>query len=394
MMFASQPWNSQHSRTRALTIELAKQGHHVVYVNLPSSVAGIIRKSVASIVYPLRRENLRFRYNAETLEVWSPPPLPTFYRGSLTPGFDRWFFKAWFEKKLSKIKKPIFAIIVMPHWWDGYLNDYVQSFSVTVYDHKDPVGTYARSARIHQRMSEVFTELISQVSGIITHTEANYRNMLTRRKSSEVCLIRNAGYDISAKHGGNSNAKERSEHPIIGTVGRISNNIDIALLLELAGRFPNSSIVNIGTVSKEARALKSKKNIILMPPMLYDELHSNINQFEVGILPYHESIEGSPLRVYDLLSESLQVVSTKFGDSEYFKNVVHIAHDHNEFITKTSDLLSTKKNWIPEETIGKFVLNNTWKIRADELPSSFARAFLVVSDWPAIELPSSQFVLL
>ncbi len=367
MMFASQPWNSQHSRTRALTIELAKQGHHVVYVNLPSSVAGIIRESVASIIYPLRRENVPFRYNAETLEVWSPPTLPTFYRGSLTPGFDRRLFKAWFEKRLSKIKKPIIAVIVMPYWWDGYLNDYIQSFSATVYDHKDPIGTYARSARIHQRMSEVFTELISQVTGIITHTEANYRNMLTRRKSSEVCLIRNAGYDLSVKRASSSNAKKESVHPIIGTVGRISNNVDVALLLGLADRFPDYSIVNIGTVSKDARALRTKKNIVLMPPMLHDELHSNIRHFDVGILPYLTSIEGSPLRVYDLLSELLQIVSTNFCDSAYFKDVVHIADDHHEFIATTSDLLSGKKNWIPEETIEKFMSANTWEMRAEKL---------------------------
>jgi len=367
MMFASQPWNSQHSRTRALTIELAKQGHHVAYVNLPSSFAGIIRESVASIVYPLRRENVHFRYNAETLEVWSPPTLPTFYRGSLTPGFDRWLFKAWFEKRLTKIKKPIIAIIVMPYWWDGYINDYVQSFSATVYDHKDPIGTYARSARIHQRMSEVFTELISQATGIITHTEANYRTMLAQREPLEVCLIRNAGYDISDKLAGSSTSKKESDRPIIGTVGRISKNTDVALLLELADRFPDSSIVNIGTVIRDARALRSKKNIILMPPMLHDELHSNINKFNVGILPYNTSIEGSPLRVYDLLSELLQVVSTKFGDSEYFKDAVHIANDHNEFITKTSDLLAGKKNWIPEETIEKFMSANTWKVRAEKL---------------------------
>jgi len=56
-----------------------------------------------------------------------------------------------------------------------------------------------------------------------------------------------------------------------------------------------------------------------MPPMLQDELHSNINHFNVGILPYNLNIEGSPLRVYDLLSELLQVVSTKFADAEYFR---------------------------------------------------------------------------
>jgi glycosyltransferase involved in cell wall biosynthesis len=191
--------------------------------------------------------------------------------------------------------------------------------------------------------------------------------MLAQREPLEVCLIRNAGYDISDKLAGSSTSKKESDRPIIGTVGRISKNTDVALLLELADRFPDSSIVNIGTVIRDARALRSKKNIILMPPMLHDELHSNINKFNVGILPYNTSIEGSPLRVYDLLSELLQVVSTKFGDSEYFKDAVHIANDHNEFITKTSDLLAGKKNWIPEETIEKFMSANTWKVRAEKL---------------------------
>jgi glycosyltransferase involved in cell wall biosynthesis len=255
----------------------------------------------------------------------------------------------------------------MPYWWDGYLNGHIQNFSATVFDYQDPIGTYARSARIHQNMSEVFTELVSHVTGIITHTEANYRKFLTHRKPSEVCLIRNAGNDISDRRPSNSNNRKRLDHPVIGTVGRISNNIDVALLLELADRFPTSSIVNIGTVAKHARALRTKKNIVLMPPMLQYELHSNINHFDVGILPYHMSIEGSPLRVYDLLSELLQVVSTKFADSEYFKGVIHIADNHDEFIAKTADVLSGKRNWIAAETIKNFVSHNTWKIRAEKL---------------------------
>jgi glycosyltransferase involved in cell wall biosynthesis len=190
-----------------------------------------------------------------------------------------------------------------------------------------------------------------------------------------VCLIRNGGYDISAGRPNNSNNKKPSDHPVIGTVGRISDNIDIALLLELADRFPASSIINVGTVGKHARALRTKKNIVLMPPMLQDELHLNISNFDVGILPYYTSIEGSPLRVYDLLSQLLQIVSTKFADSEYFKDVIHIAESHDDFIAKTADVLSGRKNWIEAETIKDFVSHNTWKIRAEEL-SLFCESLL------------------
>ena len=367
MIFAPQPWNSQHSRTRALAIELARLGHRTIYVNVPGSLAGIVRESLASVVNPVRRENIRFRHDAEMLEIWSPPTLPTFYRGSLTPGLDRRLFKNWFEKRIWKINAPIVAVIVMPYWWDGYINDFVQSFSATVYDHKDPIGTYTRNAAIYRRMSEVYSDLLTQATGIVTHTGANYRNILTSRKPSEVCLVRNAGYGMAQNRSGHLHSSMPPDHPVIGTVGRISKNIDVQLLLDLADRFPGSTIVNIGTVSKDTSALKTKKNIVLLPPMPQDELHSNIRRFDVGILPYHANIEGSPLRVYDLLAECLQVVSTKFPDSEYFKDVVHIANNRDEFIAKSSDLLTSKKIWIPEETIESFMSANTWKMRGRQL---------------------------
>jgi hypothetical protein len=199
LMFSPQHWNSQHSRSRAFAIELSRLGYHTIYVNPPNSLAGIVRESVAAVIYPLRRENVHFHHSSEMLQVWSPPNLPTFYRGSLTPGIDRWLFKGWFGKRIRGIKEPIIAIIAMPYWWDGYLNDYVPTFSATVFDYQDAIGTYARSARIHKNMSEVFAELVSHVTGIITHTEVNYRNLLTHRKPSEVCLIRNGGNDISAR---------------------------------------------------------------------------------------------------------------------------------------------------------------------------------------------------
>ncbi len=367
MLFSPQSWNSQHSRTRALAIELSKQGHRTIYVNPPNSAAGVVRESIATVLNPLRRENIRFSHDSNMLEVWVPPILPTFYRGSLTPGFDRWLFKAWFDKKLKRVKSPIIAIIAMPYWWDGFLNDYAQKFSALVFDYQDPVGTYARNVAIRRHMSEVFSQLVSQVDGVIIHTESNYKNMTAHRQPADVCLIRNAGYDIAGRQPGNFGDRKRQEHPVIGTVGRISNNIDVALLLELADRFPASSIVNIGTVSKETGSLRTKKNIVLLPPMTQDELHSKIARFDVGILPYHSNIEGSPLRVYDLLSELLQVVSTNFADAGYFKDVVHIADNRDDFIAKTADLLSGKKNWIPEETIVKFVSANTWKLRAEKL---------------------------
>ncbi len=367
LLFSPQPWNSQQSRTRAFAIELSRLGSHTIYINPPNSFAGIVRESIATVAYPLRRETVHFPHIAEMLEVWTPPVLPTFYRGSLTPGFDRWLFKTWFDKRIKRIKNPMIAIVAMPYWWDGFLNDYGKNFSATVFDYQDPIGTYARNARIHQHMTEVFRELVSDVSGVITHTDANYKSILTYRKPSDVCIVRNGGIAGSGRQRPNFNNTQRRGHPVIGTVGRISQNIDTDLLLELADGFPEGIVVNIGTVSTRARSIKTKKNIHLMPPMPLTALHANISTFDVGILPYHQNIEGSPLRVYDLLSESLQILSTNFPDVQYFKDVVHIAGSHGEFISKTKGILFDERNWITGDAIETFLHHNTWGQRVHAL---------------------------
>ena len=95
------------------------------------------------------------------------------------------------HKRVTRIRDPIVAIVAMPYWWDGFLNDHRENFSAIVFDYQDPISTYARSEKIHRHMTEVFTELVSNVSGIITHTDANYQKLLGYRKSSDISIIRN-----------------------------------------------------------------------------------------------------------------------------------------------------------------------------------------------------------
>ncbi|HTR80096.1 MAG TPA: glycosyltransferase [Bacteroidota bacterium] len=363
LIFAPHSWESQHSRSRAFAIELSKAGCRTIYINPPSSFAGVVRETAAAFFYPLRRENIRFNYVSDLMEIWSPPMLPTFYRGSFTPDFDRWLFKKWFDKKISTVKDPIVAIIGMPFWWDGYINQYKSHFSLTAFDYQDPTTTYARNAAVYAKMEQRFNDLVSDADGIVAHTDANFKSMLRLRKPSDVCLIRNGSYDPPDRIESSSKGERKSEHPVIGTLGRITDNIDVALLLNLADHFQNCTIENIGTAGKYVRALHRAKNITLIPPMPPDRLSRRVESFDVGILPYRQNIEGSPLRVYDLLSASLQIVSTNFPDSDYFRDVIHVARDHKEFISKVEKILHSKDGWIPAKAMQDFLRHNTWHER-------------------------------
>ena len=69
-----------------------------------------------------------------------------------------------------------------------------------------------------------------------------------------------------------SNRRKQQDHPVIGTVGRISNNIDVALLLELADHFPDIFHCQYRHSVKGRHALRTKKNIVLLPPMLQERI--------------------------------------------------------------------------------------------------------------------------
>ena len=108
-----------------------------------------------------------------------------------------------------------------------------------LFDYQDTIGHLTPVVKeSRQHMSEVFRSLVSHVHGVIAHTEANYKNMLTYRKPSEVCFIRNAGSGALSRRLAVADTGLPGR-PVIGTVGRISQNIDIALLLKLADHFPD-----------------------------------------------------------------------------------------------------------------------------------------------------------
>jgi len=125
--------------------------------------------------------------------------------------------------------------------------------------------------------------------------------------------------------------------PRVGYLGRISDELDFNLLLEMARSMPGHSFCFAGhamVVKRENRALflewSALSNVHLLGNKRTEELPDYVRAFDVAVMPYQIS-EGSlqryPLKLHEYLAAGKPVVSVPMHCLEEFHDLVRIAPD-------------------------------------------------------------------
>lgn len=129
--------------------------------------------------------------------------------------------------------------------------------------------------------------------------------------------------------------------PRIGFIGAISGyKVDFALLMEMAKRHPEWSIVLIGKVGEgdpwtDASALRQLPNIHFLGPRDYKTLPAYLKGFEVAMLPnmINEYTKGMfPMKFFEYLAAGVPVVSTRLHALQAYGHVACLADDTEAFI--------------------------------------------------------------
>jgi glycosyltransferase involved in cell wall biosynthesis len=131
-------------------------------------------------------------------------------------------------------------------------------------------------------------------------------------------------------------------HPIIGFFGLIHEWLDLQLIAKIARARPDWSIVIIGKSVVETHVLKSWPNIHLLGRRPYDALPSYCKAFDVGIIPFQVNEltrNVNPIKLREYLSAGLPVVSTDLPEVQFYRDTVHVAHSHDEFIASLEQAL-------------------------------------------------------
>src|SRR5205807_9747142 len=108
--------------------------------------------------------------------------------------------------------------------------------------------------------------------------------------------------------------------PILGYFGLIADDwVDVPLLVHLAKRFPQASLVLIGKTTMDVSALESLPNVHLLGRKPYETLPAYSKGFDVALIPFPVSevtLNANPLKAREYLAAGLPVVSTPIPEVE------------------------------------------------------------------------------
>jgi len=121
---------------------------------------------------------------------------------------------------------------------------------------------------------------------------------------------------------------------VIGFVGSLRKEIDLALLAAAAELAPDLNFVFVGPVMANVRALAARPNVRMVGPVPHAEVARYMARFDVGVLPYvlnryTEAIMPAKLKEY--LAAGLPIVATPLPEIRRF------ADEHPEVVTFAND---------------------------------------------------------
>jgi len=167
------------------------------------------------------------------------------------------------------------------------------------------------------------------------------------------------------------------KQPIIGFIGAVSSyKVDFELIVKLAKKFQDASVVLIGQVGEgqpdtKIDILEGIPNIYLLGPKKYHELPEYLSYFDVALLPcvindYTRSM--FPMKFFEYLAAGKKVISTRLDSLLEFEQYCYLAENDADFISKVEKVL-IDPNFSQDDNIKiNTILNeNTWEVRTKKM---------------------------
>jgi teichuronic acid biosynthesis glycosyltransferase TuaH len=167
--------------------------------------------------------------------------------------------------------------------------------------------------------------------------------------------------------------------PLLGYTGGIDDRLDYDLIVKLADRFSEGSLVFVGLMSprlsSEARAaLESRSNIHVVGRRSKEELTGYVRHLDLALLPYKDNLftrYQSPLKVWEYFYAGPPIVGTgSQALRAYPSPLVNYANDADEAVAMAARALADPSRGRDERQ--RFALSNTWDDRAKQLDALVA----------------------
>ena len=213
-------------------------------------------------------------------------------------------------------------------------------------------------------------QFASQVDGIIVSSDTLHT---AKKRWNDKCFIVKNGvnFDLFSQKA-TSFPLEQYHHThdkVIGYIGSVDQRLDYELLKACAQAYPHYAFVFVGRIKykKGEKILRKSKNIFLLGPQPFDELHNFIQGFDVGLIPFLDNDFTSgiyPLKINEYLAAGKAVISTEFGDLDDFRRIITIT-PHQDTFVRSIKLVLENDSTAEQENRVEIASQNSWPARAE-----------------------------
>jgi len=337
VLLSHQRWDAHFTPIHGSALRLA-QHNRVLYMEPPDSAALLLRDRAARRAL-VRAFNRLDRYG-DNLGVYHAPPL-------FLPGqpYSRLIMNSITRTYVRMVRDGIRRMALRdPLLWIFQFNTIGVAEALapapTVYESFEEISEFARRERVRRFIREMDARLCRYADVVIVPNE-HMRD--TRADVSRAIHV--LPWPVDVDHYGDAmNPAVRVPDeigalpkPVIGFYGNLdARRFDVPLVLELARRHPDWSLVLIGGFwpGFDPAPLRALPNIHCLGPRPLAELPACVKGFDVCIIPYR--VNGftrsiTPLKLMEYLATGKPVVSTPLPAAEAHANVIRVARSVDEF---------------------------------------------------------------
>ena len=315
-------------------------------------------RKLASAVRPLRAvERNIFVLNPLVLPAYGSAAVRAFNRSFLGMQVRRAMGQLQFERPINWVFNPAAALIA------GDLNEErLIYYCVDEYTAFNGVPVAS--------LLEMERKLLERADLVIASSERLY--LSKRRHNPRTHLVRH-GVDFdhfcTALHPRTEVPAEiRSlPKPVIGYFGLLAEEwVDLELLVRVAKRFSNASLVLLGKSTMNVAPLRALPNVHLLGRKPYATLPAYAKGFDVALIPFPKNeatLHSNPLKAREYLAAGLPVVSTAVPEVEVLSQC-RIGRDHAEFLAQIEFALADPG---PRTQRSDTVRSESWAARLAEV---------------------------
>jgi len=361
-------------RTRRLADVLSRQGHRVVFVELPT-VRGALRPFLRFGTRPAADGSIR---------VVRLCPLPGYVRLCRTAIARRW--EAYAIRRLSAWIPDLAESILVtstPRWAPvvGAL-----PHAVRCYDYIDHVKVQAGP-----RGGQVFTEwdeaLLRMSDVVTTVAEPLRQHLITRFDRDRVFMVPNGvpaeWLDREFKPVPRSTLAAHPDRIIAGFLGSLFEWVDLELLARVAEALPHVEFSLVGPTRHGVRldALRRLDNVRCLPAVAFADVPRVIKAFDVCLIPFHRDViaeYANPLKVYEYCALGKPVVSTvAFGPGGSSAPIIE-AEGASQFAAAIEQAAAEDAPEAQARRVA-FAREHTWEKRAGDLVAAVGKGWHAAS---------------